>query len=104
MGGGRRIDIRINLCSLGSTRMFECDCHTRSHNGGSPTHGEMLRIIAKREKTTEQAIVDAVRLIQRIPKDSSQDRIMEMASELDDVSRQLVVRELVEADVLTKGW
>ncbi len=50
-----RLDIRINLMALGSSQAFQCDCHTRIHNG-KVSKAKLLEIVAKREGTTPEAI------------------------------------------------
>jgi hypothetical protein len=60
MGGARRLDIRINLCSL-------CPyCHYDNHQGKSPTQDELLVIVAKREHTTPQAIREEIWRLRRL--------------------------------------
>lgn len=48
MGGGGRLDVRINLIALGSTLEWQCECHTRIHNGLVPKIVLMV-IVATRE-------------------------------------------------------
>lgn len=62
MGGGKRLDIAINLVSL-------CrQCHTASHAGKSPTRAELLALVAVREQTTVEEIVDEINRLRRTPK------------------------------------
>ncbi len=49
MGGGRRMDVPLNLLAGGSSRTFECGCHRRQHDTGTPSRLEMLKIAADRE-------------------------------------------------------
>lgn len=59
MGGARRFDIRANLISL---CLF---CHEAFHRGGYPIE-ELLAIVAKREKTTHQAIREQIWHLRRL--------------------------------------
>lgn len=43
MGGGGRMDVRINLVSLKRAH------HRSHHDGGKPTRADLLKIVAKRE-------------------------------------------------------
>jgi hypothetical protein len=47
----KRIDVVWNLLSLGSTRKFQCDCHTKHHAGKLSTES-LLSIVASREDVT----------------------------------------------------
>lgn len=55
-------DAAINLASL-------CRwCHRSSHDGNEPTREQLLRIVAAREGTTPEAIVEEVHRLRRMPK------------------------------------
>ncbi len=57
--GAGRLDIRENLCSL-------CRwCHSSNHNGKEPTRAQLLDMVAKREGTTAEAIVEKVHRLRR---------------------------------------
>lgn len=43
MGGGSRLDVRINLCSLCPA------CHWENHNLGEPTQNDLKAVVAARE-------------------------------------------------------
>ena len=62
-----QIDIRENLICLGSTLKFQCPCHTLIH-AGKIKRDQLLAIVAKREGTTPEAIIEKIQLIRRTPK------------------------------------
>jgi len=68
---GGRLDIRINLVALGSSRPFPlCDCHASNHqrtNGKVLTQQRMLEITSAREQTTPEAITAEVYRIRALP-------------------------------------
>ncbi len=66
MGGGKRLDIRINLISLGCA--FCCNCHGKSHNGERPMYCDLLAVVAAREQTTQDQIEREVAALLRAPK------------------------------------
>lgn len=65
MGGGGRLDIRINLVGLGGPG--ECDCHGSSHRGDAPTQIDLLAIVAQREGRLQDDIEDEIHLLRRSP-------------------------------------
>jgi hypothetical protein len=62
MGGGGRLDIRINICSLCRT------CHNGAHAHGDPHITELLRIVSRREKLPVGTILDRIYELRRLPK------------------------------------
>lgn len=67
--GAGQIDHPINLVRLGANPLDGCVCHTNNHNGGKyPNREDLLRIAAKRERTTPGAITEVIHLIRRLPK------------------------------------
>src|SRR5437016_2784175 len=67
MGGGGRLDIRINLVSI-------CrDCHNACHDGQEPGLIDLLAIVAQRENTTQDAIRREIWRLRRADK-STRDR------------------------------
>lgn len=58
MGGARRFDVRINLIALCT------ECHHAFHYGRIE-RAEMLEVVAAREKTTPQAIEEAIWQLRR---------------------------------------
>lgn len=69
MGGGSRLDIRINVASA-----CRLPCHRDCENGTIP-ESRVLEVIAARERTAVEAIEEVVNLILRTPKGATQDRI-----------------------------
>lgn len=67
IGGGSRMDIRINLIALGHSETFQCGCHKRIHAGGLDRH-QMIEVVAKRERTDPDLIQAVVWLLCRTPK------------------------------------
>ena len=61
LGGGHRLDIEINLISLCRT------CHDAVHMG-SIMRCDLLAIVARRERMTQDAILDAIRDLKRAPR------------------------------------
>lgn len=57
IGGGSRMDVKENLISIGSTRLFQCQCHTLIHNGKIPK-SRVLEVIAAREGMTPEEVTD----------------------------------------------
>lgn len=64
MGGGSRLDIRINVLALCPA------CHGAFHDGNIP-RGELVRVVADREKVDPSYIEVEVYRILRLPKGSS---------------------------------
>ncbi len=60
-GGWSRMDIRINLVSLGSA--YECGCHYHAHQGGRPTITDLLVIVAAREGRTPVDVQDELNML-----------------------------------------
>ncbi len=61
MGGGRRLDIRINIVGVGSSPGMECQCHNNADTAAEKAR--CLRVIAEREMTTVEAIERATAFI-----------------------------------------
>lgn len=97
-GGGRRLDVRFNLISLGSTRAFQCECHTLHHAGERPIQCDLAAKVAEREKTTQDAIEEALYAIRRLP-NRSPDRLIR--AELDGLPAE--ARRLVSQVLRSKG-
>ena len=58
MGGGGRLDVRINL--IGLCRL----CHQQSHD--RPCHATMLLLVAQREDVSQRDIEDVMHLLRRL--------------------------------------
>lgn len=65
MGGNNRLDVPCNLVSLCWL------CHRRSHEGDEPTQETLLRIVAKREGTTPDAIREEIYRLRRLSKETT---------------------------------
>ena len=69
MGGGKELDVRFNVAGL-------CrNCHSAHHwaNTGNhlrPGFLDLLRLISRREKIEPELIIDRIRELQRLPKES----------------------------------
>lgn len=74
-GGGRQIDVPFNLVALGMDAFLDCSCHVRSHAGQSPTHGDLLAIAAKQNKTSWVDIEQLIYLIRRLDRDTTREQM-----------------------------
>ena len=72
--GGARLDVSINLVALGSTPRFACPCHREHHQGRTPLKCDLMRLTAKREKTTHNAVERVLTWLRNLPKGSSDER------------------------------
>lgn len=97
VGGGKRLDLRITLASLGHD--FECPCHRGYHDRADPSKEELLCIVGRREHCTPEAIEDVVALILRVPKDASVERIEGELAGLDRLARTLGKRTFREMGI-----
>lgn len=68
MGGGGRIDLEINLISLGCA--FCCGCHRNHHNGQFPLTIDLEALIAIREDMPVDEIRAEIRRIRNLPRGS----------------------------------
>ena len=64
MGGGRQLDIRINLIALCRR------CHQDSHDGNRPMQLDLLLVVAQREDCLQDDIKNVIWLLHRLPKGS----------------------------------
>jgi hypothetical protein len=67
MGGGFRLDVRINLIALGSSAAFQCQCHTEVH-AGTISRADLLLIVAQREGVLQGEIETEIYRLRREPK------------------------------------
>lgn len=59
MGGGGRLDLRLNLVAL-------CDhCHAATHDGGRPRRAELLEHVACRHNLTVAEVLQVLDLFRR---------------------------------------
>lgn len=98
MGGGARLDIRINLIALGSTLAFECTCHTDHHAGHRPIREDLLAVVANREKTRQDTIEEAIWSLRRLPNRAPQRLIDAELRSLPEAARKLVVQVLKQKE------
>ena len=100
--GAGASDIRCNMISLGSTPMMQCPCHTNSHSVCKPSRSELLAVVAKRERTTPEAIEEVVNFIRYIlPKNATVSVIESAMIDLSDEGRKLAQREFLSAGIMT---
>jgi len=83
-GGGSRLDIRINLISLGHP--LECPCHDGFHSRNSPTVAEFRQIVARRERCLQCEIELVVNLILRLPKNPPFEVLEHYVAEMAEIS------------------
>lgn len=75
MGGGNRLDIRLNLLSLCRV------CHQEFHDGQIPRFS-LLAIVAFRENMLQDRIEEIIHRIRRLPKDAGMDAVQAIYDEL----------------------
>jgi hypothetical protein len=71
MGGGGRLDVRINLVSLGKT--FQCPCHNAIHHGTMSRAEEKTKVlgaISKRMGHSPEAIEASLLTLRQMAKGS----------------------------------
>lgn len=64
-GGARRLDVPINLIALCATFSGGLNCHDQFHTG-QILREDLLAIVAKRERTTQQAIQEEIWRLRRL--------------------------------------
>ena len=98
LGGGHRLDVRVNLIPL-------CVwCH-RKHHDGNLARQDLILMVAQRENTTYQAIIDVIAWLKRLPKDATEERAMrELRHEAPESAwlARRTWREIVKARTETK--
>lgn len=105
MGGNGRLDVRINMISLGGSKKtpegflrFWCTCHRQYHDSRRAAQ-RMLEIVAARERTTVDLIAEVMDFFQRLIRPSHSE-LCRRLSELSEPGRLLAERELREASLL----
>lgn len=91
MGGGRRLDIRINLISLGMP--CGCSCHSAYHTTGELQPEDFLATIAKREHTTVADIQAVTRWLLALDQKRWQQQWRERWEEL-TMGQQLLAQDV----------
>ena len=100
MGGGSRLDVRINLVAVGRSGRF-CQCHTEIHDGNLAVNS-IFQVVSAREGFEIDDILDVMYLFRRLPKDPSERALRAAIQELrTERACELARRELREAGVLT---
>ena len=99
IGSGRTLDVEINLIALGSSGQFKCECHTKVHDGNIP-RSDVLAVMSKREIAKGADIEEALYFLTRLPKDASQEKIVELLGELPKGPEWLARRELLRHGIL----
>ena len=98
MGGGKRLDIRLNILSVGSTPAFECECHTRIDTKAGQER--CWRIISEREGVPVETIREVCSFILNLDKDSSPERIQAALADLSVLGGHFAEAALMEAGKL----
>ena len=96
-------DLPINIIMLGDAFTGHCACHIKFHgNGLKRFRLQFLDVVAKREQTTVEAIVDVICLVRRLPKDATEETVRAAIELLENpLSRRLARDQLTLAKVLT---
>lgn len=96
MGGGGRLDVRINLVALGSTKLFACPCHTNNHSGHEPTQNDLIFIVARRERVNPVDLKDALIALRWFRTDASKQWLESQAAALSKGTEKIVRKALQE--------
>lgn len=102
-GGGNRLDVSINLVSLGLghwSGQGVCRCHALHHDGHEPTAMELRLYAAAAAGALQDDVKTVCDWILRQCKYASDERLLDGMRELNDAQRVLCVRTLVEAGKL----
>jgi hypothetical protein len=102
-GGGQRLDIRVNLVSVGgsakkkgqSFRKFACHCHKLAQSYKIDTD-YILAIVARREFVRMEEITEVMDFMNRVLRPTP-DQLAAALGALSDGARLLAIRELTEA-------
>ncbi len=92
------VSIRINLISLGSSRLFCCTCHTEIGDGKIPA-SNVLAIVAARENCRPEDITEIMHWMRRHVRPTP-GQLEEALGELSEGARGIAVKELAEAEKL----
>ena len=78
LGSSRRVDLAINIVGLCAA------CHQKAHAGhGEPSKQQLKEYVAKRERTTPEAIQELLWAIWRLPQGSQVPSLRRVESGLD---------------------
>ncbi len=101
MGGGGRLDVRINLVGLGLGGWVgvraECNCHSSHHTGHEPSKRQLMERAAEREGVDATDIEAVLWLLRRLPKEASRERIEMEVGRLTESEQALAWRTLRES-------
>jgi len=92
------LSIRINLISLGSSRLYRCKCHRKIHDGNLPA-SYVLLVVANREKCRVEEIVEIMQWMRRWVKPTP-GQLLRAIEELSPAAKLIAVKELTEAKTL----
>ena len=67
------MDVEVNL--VGLCAPFCGDCHLNHHVGKKPTTEDLLKIVAKREKCSANAVNKTLWLLRRLPNKPTEEQI-----------------------------
>jgi hypothetical protein len=91
------LTIRINLISLGSSRLYGCQCHREIHDGNLPA-SRVLLVVANREKCRVGEIIEVMHWMRRWVK-PTEGQLARALEELSPPARLIAMKELDEAKV-----
>lgn len=80
MGGGRQLDCRFNIISLGSSPAFQCQCHDRIDRAGG--RERCWSVIAIREQTSPEIIKEVCFWILNLDHHASRAKIFDRMMDL----------------------
>lgn len=101
LGSGSRLDIPLNLVSLGIGGWVGyaavCVCHNDSHNGKRPTTEDLLTISGKKVGATWQEVRAVLWMLKRIPKSPTAAEILREMEVLSEPEKVLAMRTIDRA-------
>jgi hypothetical protein len=94
-GGGNRLDVSVNLVSVGVA--FTCQCHRKTHDGNA-SRAHVLAVIGKRVNATPEAVWECLCVLSRLPKGACGQVVEEHLAEVSGEVAALVRAALTEGD------
>lgn len=98
LGGGHRLDIPLNLVSLGIGGWVGyaavCVCHNDSHNGKRPTTEDLLTISGKKVGATGEEVKAVLWMLKRLPKSPTAADILREMEVLSEREKALALRTI----------
>lgn len=101
IGSGSRLDIAINLCSLGSALKGGCGCHFRVENNRQ-LDNEVALVIARREGHRREDIADVIAGLLQVELEAPDELLDERASVMTPDGRKLFM-QIIMAERERKG-